>query len=316
MPSAILVAFDGRSQHEWYSAFREAAGGRDLRFWPNEIGDPADIGYACVMKAPHGLLQRLPNLKAILNIGAGADHLLLDPSLPDVPIARGVYTDLTMRMTEYVVLHVLMHHRRQPLYMAQQREHLWRGHPQPAASEVSVGIMGMGAIGTDAAEVLKRIGFNVAGWSRSPKSVPGIDVLHGASGLEPFLARTEILVVLLPHTRETEGILNLALLRQLKRDGALGGAFLVNAGRGRLQIEAEIVAALDEGALAGASLDVFRTEPLPADSALWSHPKVVITPHNAGDLAPARLIPALLDQIDRVARGEPLCNLIDRDRGY
>jgi glyoxylate/hydroxypyruvate reductase A len=316
MPSAILVAFDGRSQGEWYAGFRKLASDRDLRFWPDGIGDPADIAYACVMKAPHGLFRPMPNLKAILNIGAGADHLLADPDLPDVPLARGVYADLTMRMTEYVVLHVLMHHRRQPLYMAQQRDRLWRGHPQPAASEVAVGVMGMGAIGTDAAEVLKRIGFDVAGWSRSPKALAGVEVFHGADGLDAFLARTEILAVLLPHTGETEGILNLALFRKLKRNGALGGAFLVNAGRGRLQIDADIVAALDEGALAGASLDVFPTEPLPASSPLWGHPKVILTPHNAGDLTPEQLIPALLEQIERVARGEPMLHAIDRQRGY
>jgi glyoxylate/hydroxypyruvate reductase len=316
MSSAILVAFDGRSQDEWYRAFRQHAGGRDIRFWPDGIGDPADIGYACVMKAPHGLFKPMRNLKAILNIGAGADYLLADRDLPDVPIARGVYTDLTMRMTEYVVLHVLMHHRRQPLYMAQQRERLWKGRLQPAAAEVSVGVMGMGAIGTDCAEVLKRIGFQVAGWSRNPKQVPGIPVFHGAAGLERFLAQTEILAVLLPHTAETEGMLNLSLFRKLRRDGALGGAFLVNAGRGALQVDDDIVAALDEGALAGASLDVFPTEPLPPDSPLWTHPKAIVTPHNAGDLMPAQLIPALLAQVDRAARGEPMLNLVDRKRGY
>lgn len=316
MPSAILVAFDGRLQDAWYDGFRAHQDGRDIRFWPDRIGDPADIAYACVMKAPHGLLKSMPNLKAIFNIGAGADHLLSDPDLPDVPIARGVYDDLTMRMTEYVVLHVLLHHRRQPLYDAQQRQRLWRGHPQPAAHEVAVGVMGIGAIGADAAAVLKRLGFQVAGWSRSPKQVPGIEVFHGTAGLQAFLARTEILAVLLPHTPETDGILNLALFRQLKRDGALGGAYLVNAGRGRLQVEADIVAALDEGALAGASLDVFVTEPLPEASPLWTHPKVVVTPHNAGDLEPRALVPSLLAQIDRLARGERPAHLVDRRRGY
>jgi glyoxylate/hydroxypyruvate reductase A len=316
MPSAILVAFDGRSQDAWYEGFRAHRGDRDIRFWPNQIGNPADIVYACVMKAPHGLFASMPNLKAIFNIGAGADHLLGDPQLPDVPIARGVYDDLTMRMTEYVVLHVLMHHRRQPLYTAQQREKVWRGHHQPAAHEVTVGVMGIGAIGADSAAVLKRLGFQVAGWSRSPKEVPGIEVFHGADGLEKFLARTEILAVLLPHTPETEGILNLSLFRKLKHDGALGGAYLVNAGRGKLQVEADIVAAFDQGALAGASLDVFATEPLPTASPLWTHPKAVVTPHNAGDLEPRQLVPSLLAQIDRFEAGEPPRNLVDRRRGY
>ena len=316
MSSAIYVAFDGRSQDEWYSAFRKLAPGRDLRFWPNEIGDPADIGYACVMKAPHGAFKSMPNLKAILNIGAGADYLLADPDLPDVPVARGVYDDLTMRMTEYVVLHALLFHRRLPVYLAQQRDRLWRSYLQPSAADVTVGVMGMGAIGTDTAEVLGRIGFQVVGWSRGPKTVPGVEMFHGEAGLDAFLGRTEILAVLLPHTPETDGILNLGLFRKLKRDGALGAAYLINAGRGRLHVEADVIAALDEGSLEGATLDVFPVEPLPAGSPLWAHPKVIVTPHNAGDLTPEQLIPALLEQIDRVARGEALRNLIDRQRGY
>jgi len=316
MPDAILVAFDGRSQDAWYDGFRAAAAGRDIRYWPDQVGNPQDIAYACVMKAPHGLFRDMPNLKAILNIGAGADYLLADPHLPDVPIARGVYADLTMRMTEYVTLHVLMHHRRQPLYMAQQRDRLWRGHWQPAASDVTVGIMGIGAIGADCAAVLARLGFRVAGWGRTARTVPGIEIFHGADGLAPFLARTEILAVLLPHTPDTDRILDLSLFRKLKRDGALGGAFLVNAGRGGLQVDADIITALDEGSLAGASLDVFPTEPLPIDSPLWAHPGVIVTPHNAGDLEPAQLVPDLLAQIDALARGSAPRHPIDRRRGY
>ena len=127
----------GRPRKAWYRTLPRRAGRqRDLRFWPDAIGDPVDIAYACVWRAPHGLLAELPNLKAIFNLGAGVDHLLADPSLPDVPIARAVHPDLSMRMTEYVVLHVLMHHRRQRIYDAQQRERVWQGHDQPAASEV------------------------------------------------------------------------------------------------------------------------------------------------------------------------------------
>ena len=148
-------------------------------------------------------------------------------------------------MTEYVVLHTLMFHRRQRLYDAQQRERIWREHDQPAARQVSVGIMGLGELGRDAASVLRRIGFQVAGWTRTPKTVGGIEVFHGPAGLDAFLARTEILVALLPHTPATNGILNLDLFRKLKRDGALGGAYLINAGRGKLQVDADICAALD-----------------------------------------------------------------------
>jgi glyoxylate/hydroxypyruvate reductase A len=316
LTGAILLAVDGPQAGEWLAALRAQADGRDLRVWPGAIGDAGEIFFACVWNPPHGLLAELPNLKAIVNLGAGVDHLLADPALPPVPIARVVHFDLTRRVTEYVALHVLMHHRRQRLYDAQQRDRLWRVHEQPAASEVAVGIMGLGAIGGHAAAVLGQLGFKVAGWSRTRKSVAGLETFHGRAGLDAFLARTEILVCLLPRTSDTEGILDLALLRKLKRDGAAGGAFLINAGRGPLQVEADMVTALDEGTLAGATLDVFAEEPLPPDSRLWAHPRVTITPHNAGDISPRVFAPHVIAQIERVERGLPMENLVDRARGY
>jgi glyoxylate/hydroxypyruvate reductase A len=252
----------------------------------------------------------------MFSLGAGVDALIADPTLPDVPVARIVDPDLTRRMTEYVVLHVLMHHRRVRRYDEQQRQRLWRDHHQPAAGEVAVGIMGLGVLGRDAAATLARLGFRVAGWSRTERSVAGIATFHGAAGLDPFLARTEILVCLLPHTPATECLINLALLRKLKRDGALGGAFLINAGRGKLQVDADIIAALEEGSLAGATLDVFPTEPLPPDSPLWSHPNITVTPHNAAESDPQALVANVLRQIERFERGLPLENMIDRRLGY
>jgi glyoxylate/hydroxypyruvate reductase A len=271
--SAILVAVNGPQAGEWLDALRAHAKGRELRIWPDGIGDAGDIAYACVWNPPHGQLAKFPNLKAIVNLGAGVDHLLADPALPRVPVARVAHSDLTARVTEYVVLHVLMHHRRQRLYNAQQRGRLWRVHDQPAASEVSVGVMGLGVIGSSACGALARLGFKVAGWSRTAKSLSGVETFHGNAGLDAFLSRTEILVCLLPRTPDTEGILNLALFRRLKRDGAAGGTFLINAGRGQLQVDADIVTALGEGSLAGCTLDVFPQEPLPSESPLWDHPR-------------------------------------------
>ncbi len=314
--SAILVAVDGPQAGDWLDALRDNAKGRDVLAWPVASGDLSRVSFACVWLPPRGLWARLPNLKAIINLGAGVDHLLADPGLPDVPLARVAHADLTMRVTEYVVLHVLMHHRRQRLYDAQQRERSWRVHDQPAASEVAVGVMGLGVIGAHAAGVLAGIGFKVAGWSRSPKALSGIETFHGAAGLDAFLARTEILVCLLPRTPGTEGILNRTLLGKLNRDGAAGGAFLVNAGRGALQIDADIVMALDDGTLAGATLDVVQQEPLSAQSPLWSHPRVTITPHNAGDISPRVFAPSVVAQIERFERGLPLDNPVDRRRGY
>jgi glyoxylate/hydroxypyruvate reductase A len=314
--SAILVAVDGPQAGDWLEALKANAKGREVRAWPAVAGNLRGIAFACVWLPPHGLLAQLPDLKAIINLGAGVDHLLADPGLPAVPVARVAHGDLTMRVTEYVVLHVLMHHRRQRLYDAQQRERVWRVHDQPAASEVAVGVMGLGVIGSNAAAALARLGFKVAGWSRSPKTLSGIETFHGAAGLDAFLARTEILVCVLPRTAETEGLLNLALLRRLKRDGAAGGAYLVNAGRGQSQIDADIVSALDEGTLEGATLDVFQQEPLAHGSPLWSHPKVTITPHNAGDISPRLFAPQVIAQIERFERGLPPDNLVDRARGY
>jgi glyoxylate/hydroxypyruvate reductase A len=317
MPSnAILVAVDGQSADDWVQQLRVHAPGRDIRRRPQESGDPADIAYACVWRAPHGLLAKFVNLKAIIALSAGVDHLLADPKLPAVPIARIVHPDLTMRMVEYIVLHVLMHHRHQRLYDAQQRERVWKLHEQPPASEVAVGIMGLGAIGMTAGKVLADIGFKVAGWSRTQKNAAGIESFYGEGGLDPFLNRTEILVCVLPATAATDGILNLRLFRQLKRDGALRGAYLVNAARGQVQIDADILAALAEGTLAGATLDVFPQEPLPASSPLWTHPQVTITPHNAGDISPRLLAREVIEQIERVERGEKLHHLVDRSVGY
>ena len=313
---AILLAITGWNPTEWDARLRALAPARDIRLWPDRVGDTADIAYACTWKAPRGLMAGLPRLKAIFSLGAGVDHLMGDPALPAVPIARIVDPDLTLRMTEYVALHVLMHHRRLRLYDAQQRARLWRDHHQPAAKDVAVGVMGLGVLGRRAADMLRALGFRVAAWSRTEKQADGIETFHGAHGLDPFLARTEILVCILPHTPDTEGVLNLGLLRRLKRDGALGGAYLINAGRGRLQVDADIVAALGEGALAGASLDVFPTEPLPADSPLWTHPKITITPHNAAESDPQALAVNVLRQIERHERGLPLENVIDRGLGY
>jgi glyoxylate/hydroxypyruvate reductase A len=300
----------------WVERFRTLAPRRDIRLWPQQVGDGADISYACAWYAPRGLFATLPRLRVIFSLGAGVEHIIDDPTLPDVPIVRIVDVDLTTRMTEYVVLHVLMHHRHQRCYDAQQHERTWHEHEQPPASEVAVGIMGLGELGSDAARLLQRIGFRVAGWSRTAQTLPGIETFHGDGGLDQFLRRTEILVCLLPATPATAGILRLDLLRRLKRDGAASGAYLINAGRGALQVEADILAALAEGALAGATLDVFATEPLPAASPLWTHPKVTVTPHNAAAIRPQALVANVLGQIDRFEGGGPLVHVVDRSSGY
>ncbi len=314
--SAILLAIIGWDPKGWDQLFRTLAPQHDIRLWPEHLGNPADVSYACVWRPPHGMLAGLPKLKAIFSLGAGVDDLLTDPKLPSAPVMRIVDADLTMRMTEYVVLHVLMYHRQQRLYDAQQRVRMWRDHEQPAANEVAVGIMGLGVLGSAAAIALQRLGFRVAGWSRSQKSLPGIESFYGSVGLESFLRRTEILVCLLPSTPSTRGILNLDLFRRLKFNGALHGAYLINAARGELQVDSDIITALEDGTLNGATLDVFPVEPLPITSPLWTHSKVMVTPHNAAASIPRAIVANIVRQIDRLEIGMPLEHIVDRSRGY
>jgi glyoxylate/hydroxypyruvate reductase A len=314
--SAILLAIIGWDPKGWVQLFRSFAPQRDVRLWPESTGNPADVAYACVWKPPRAMLGEFKSLKAVFSLGAGADDLLTDPHLPNVPIVRIVDSDLTMRMTEYVVMHTLMYHRQHRLYDAQQRVRIWHDHEQPPANEVSVGILGLGQLGAAAAVALQRLGFRVVGWSRTQKSIPAVECFYGTVGLEPFLRRSEILVCLLPSTPATRGILSLDLFRRLKFNGALHGAYLINAARGDLQVDGDIVAALEDGTLAGATLDVFPSEPLPITSPLWSNPKVTITPHNAAQSSPRALVSNILRQIDRFELGMPLEHVIDRSRGY
>lgn len=288
----------------------------DVRLWPG-TGKKSDIRYALVWKPPEGALKDLPNLEVIFSIGAGVDHVLGQKGLPDVPLVRFVDPNLTMRMTEYVCLHVLLHHRRMPDYMQLQRERSWKEFwPQPSAEEIRVGILGLGVLGLDAAEKLKSLGYQIAGWSRSEKDIPGIETFAGDDGLNDFLARTDILVCLLPHTPETEGMLNRNLLAKLAKDGRLPGPVLINAGRGKVQNETDIYTALDAEDLWAASLDVFEEEPLPASSPLWDHPRVVVTPHNASVSDYKAVCGYVIDQIAHHERGEPLRNIVDAKKGY
>jgi glyoxylate/hydroxypyruvate reductase A len=312
---SILLATGSWSPETWAAAIRAGDPGRTFFVWP-DVPRPAEVGYALVWKPPAGALSNLPNLEAIFSLGAGVDHLISPAGLPDVPIVRVVSADLTQRMTEWIVLQVLIHHRHQRAYDRQQAARIWKELAQPAAAEVRVGIMGLGVLGGDAAEALCRLGFQVAGWSRRPATLSGVETFHGLGELDRFLARTDILVCLLPLTPETRGILARPAFEKLARDGALGGPVLINAGRGGLQIEADIVAAVERGILIGASLDVFDSEPLDPKSALWTMPNVVITPHAAAASTPEAIVPPILRQIAAHEAGAPFENVVDRVRLY
>jgi len=314
---ALLIIGSQRSG-EFATAAREFGRGFDIRIWPN-AGDIAEIRYALAWEPPPGVLATLPNLAMIVSVGAGVDHLLGDPRLPNVPVVRYVDPDLTGRMVEYVASQVLHHQRRMSEIAVQQQRKIWKYLPEPAAHEVRVGVMGLGVMGAASLAALRAFGYQLAGWSRSPHSLPGVECFAGPGQLDAFLARTDILVCLLPLTPETRGILNRDLIRKLSRSGRnprLPGPVLINGGRGGQQVEADIIAALDAGELYAASLDVFETEPLPASSPLWSHPRVVITPHIAAESTSRAITKYLFRQIARHQRGEPLENVVDRSKGY
>lgn len=313
---SLLIAMTGWHLESWRARFQRHLPHMEIV----ALGEPFDrrnVRFAASWKHPPGALAGLPALEAIFSLGAGVDHIFNDPRLPDAPIARVVDPDLTTRMSEYVILHCLIALRQQRRYDRQKQAGLWEDdRNQPAARDVRVGILGAGVLAQDAALKLAMIGFDVALWSRTPRSIDGLAILAGQEGLADFLARTDILVNLLPLTPATKGLLNRTLFEGLARDGRLGGPVIINAGRGGTQVEDDIIACLNDGTLRHATLDVFVTEPLPADSPLWTHPEVTITPHNAAMSDPEAICALIAAQIARLERGEPLQFLVERERGY
>jgi glyoxylate/hydroxypyruvate reductase len=308
---ALLFQSSIDSAERWSAELGRLLPDLEIRIWP-QIGDAGDIDAALVWRPPSGLLASLTRLKLIAALGAGVDHVLADPLLPaGVPIVRLVDPYMTAAMSEYVLLQVLRLHRQDPLYLAQQRERVWRERPQPNAAERRVGVLGLGELGRDAARKLAVLGFDVAGWSRTERRLPGIACFHAAAGLRALLARSEILVCLLPLTPDTEGILDARLFAGLPR-----GAAIVNCARGPHLVEADLVAALDSGQLSAAVLDVFREEPLPGEHPFWSDPRIIITPHVAAATHAPTAAPVVADNLRRLRQGRPLRHLVDRGRGY
>ena len=319
---AILVAVTGWEAGPWVRRLQALAPDRRVLetgidgVFAGNADDLEDVRYVLAWKPHPELLASLTNLQVLFSLGAGVDHIFDLPALPEVPIARIVDADLTARMSEYVAWQVLHHHRQGFAHARLQAEHHWQELKQPAAGEVTVGIMGLGVLGRDAAAVLLRLGFHVIGWSRTEKTVDGVVTYHGKTGLDVFLGQSDILVSLLPLTPATTGLINHSLISRLKRDGPLGGPVLINAGRGGGQVDADIAAALADGTLAGASLDVFEEEPLPPESPLWGLTNLAITPHVAAVSSPKALARNIIDQIAAFESGQPLQNLVDPARGY
>lgn len=294
----------------WRREFAAVMPDLDVRCWP-DVGDPADIEAIAIIALPPGELAKFPNLRLILSLTAGTDALLSDPDLPDVPIVRAGDPAGDVMMNETALLHVLRHHRNMPEYLRQQASRTWKKLPLKRAQDRTVGVMGLGAIGLACADTIASIGFKVAGWVRSPRTIETIEAFAGRERLPAFLARSEILLNLLPLTPETRGIINAETLAHLPAD-----ASVINLGRGEHVVEADLMAALDSGHLAGATLDVFPKEPLPSDSPLWAHPKITVMPHVARRLDPSDLAPRIAAILRDFRAGKPLSQAVDRRRGY
>ena len=276
----ILFHNDGIWHDEWLAAIARHMPGRTAVEYSN-VSNVSEIEYALTWKHPHGSLKNYPNLKAVFSLGSGVDHFDADNNLPDVPIFRLIDPAMADDMALYT-LHWTIHFQRQfSLYKAQQNNNLWNRFLTPLAPDFNVTVLGLGAIGSHIAQVLAKNGFNVSGWSRSPKDIAGINAVSGSDGLSQILGNTDTLVCCLPLNKSTHHFLGHEILSQLKK-----GGHLINVSRGGLVDDEGLLALLDSGHIAGAALDVFGIEPLPESSPYWQHPNVHVTPHMSGATNP------------------------------
>ncbi|MET1116421.1 MAG: glyoxylate/hydroxypyruvate reductase A [Comamonas sp.] len=282
--------------------------------WSIVRPDDVAASNACVAVCwdhPPGTWQQLPGVRMVHSIGAGVDALVRDPGLPDVPICRVIDQAQAQRLTEYVLWGTLTYHRGFDIAARNQREPLWQRPANRAAAEVVVGVMGLGEIGAHMARALAANNYRVRGWSRSPRTMDGVQTFSGAQGLGAFLDGVEVLICVLPLTHETEGILSKDLFSRLTP-----GAKLIHVGRGPQFVEADVLDALESGQLGGVLVDVFPVEPLPADNALWRHPKVIVTPHMAAVMPMPDVVSQIAENCERLLSGQPLLRTVERAIGY
>ncbi|HYC64565.1 MAG TPA: glyoxylate/hydroxypyruvate reductase A [Reyranellaceae bacterium] len=311
MSGAIAYLSRDTDGEQWKAVLTAGLGRIDFRKL-DSLGDVGDIEVALAWKAPAGLMATFPNLKMIVSLGMGVDHLLADDKLPEgVPITRIMDDGLVGQMSEYAIYWALRHHRDIDKYAAFQAAGEWKPLDFVDTIHRRVGVMGLGVIGQDIARKFAQLGFPTAGWSRTPKTLDGIETFHGADGFKRFLARSDILIDVLPLTRETRNILDAQAFAALPK-----GAYFINIARGGHVVDEALLAALDSGHLAGAALDVFNQEPLPAGHAYWRHPKVRITPHIAGATNPRTASPGVIENIKRLRNGQPLLHRVDPRSGY
>jgi len=292
----------------WLQGLREALPQAEVSLWHSGAA-PAD--YAVVWAPPQALFDQQPQLKAAFNIGAGVDALLALQVPAITKLVRLDDAGMSVQMAEYVCHALIRHTREFDAYEADTNSGIWSFRKPLARADFPVGILGLGVLGARVAQAVAEFEFPVLGWSRSPKNIAGVHCFSGAQELAPFLAGTRVLVNLLPLTPETENILNQRTLSQLKT-----GAYLINVARGRHLVEEDLLALLEAGQMAGAMLDVFRTEPLPEGHPFWTHPRITVTPHTSARTLRSESIAQIVGKIQALERGEPVAGVVDLARGY
>jgi glyoxylate/hydroxypyruvate reductase A len=308
---ALLFKSTYDDSHAWRQYLHEYIPDLDVRSWHN-AGDPVDIEFALVWKPEPGYLRQYPRLRVIFSLGAGVDHIFVDPLLPaGVPVVRIVDDDLSAQLSAYAIHGILHFHRRMPYYFECQSSGQWGDPGRADPSQATIAILGLGHVGGDLARKLRILGFRVRGWSRTPKALADIECHHGEKGLSSALGGANFLVCALPLTKATKEIINTKTLASLAQ-----GAYVINIGRGEHIADDDLITALDQGHLAGAMLDVFRQEPLPPDHKFWTNRLIKITPHIAGDPNARTAARQVAENILRARRGEPLKNVVDPLTGY
>jgi len=307
---SILLISRTRNMEPYRDALLSHDSNLDVEIWP-DIQSRERINFAVAWKQPKDQFTQYPNLKVISSLGAGADHLLKDASISkEVALTRVVAPTLSEQMCDYVVMSVMNMIRRTHDYIRQQVWADWKPRLHYAKEDLMVGVMGLGQIGEKVARRLVADGFNVSGWSKSRKSIPGV-ISYGGDQLDPFIAATNVLVCMLPLTPETKDILSLSLFKKMLNPG-----FLVNVARGEHLVEEDLIYALDMGLINHATLDVFQKEPLPESHPFWSREKITITPHIASVTQPEEVAELLLDNYKRMLSSMELKHRVDRYKGY
>ena len=306
----VLIRQDGKIE-SWKRALKENAPKLEIYSYLEEHPREA-ITMAIVWKHPKGSLAGYPNLACIASFGAGVDFIFEDPSLPaNIPVTRVVDPVLASDMSEFVLAHILGYLKNFNQYARNQADSVWKPKEYLRISDVEVGIMGVGALGQVLGNDLIKLGFRVRGWSASHKEVASVQIFAGPEALPEFLKHSDILVCLLPLTPDTRGILNKSLFLMLPK-----GAFVINVARGGHLVDEDLLAALQEGHLSGAALDVFHEEPLPEEHPFWQHPSICISPHIASVSLQESVVPQLIENYKRLHGGNPLLNLVSRGKGY